>query len=207
MCLIIYKPAEARIPEELLSAAAVHNPDGWGLMGFAFDGRFLLERRPRVHLPELIDVLWAHRNAELAVHLRRRTRGNAESDNVHPFQAGKDIYLMHNGTLPLAPRVPGRSDSWHLATDLLKPLSQRHPGLLGDHGFLRVLEIGLRPENKLALLDRAQRRISLLNRAHGVELEGLWLSSTRWIDGGRFPLSRAPQGQERSYAPIRMEFL
>lgn len=207
MCLILYKPAEARIPEELLSAAAVHNPDGWGLMGFGTDGRLLLERRAAVHLPELVDLAWTHREAEFALHLRRQTRGGSGVENTHPFAIADGIYLMHNGTLPLAARVPGRSDTWHLASDILRPLAQRHPGVLSDRGFLRMMELGLRPENKLALLDRRLRRIVLLNREHGVELDGLWLSSTRWIDRERFPLTHAPQPQERSHAPERVHFL
>lgn len=207
MCLIVHKPAGVPIPEELLSAAAVHNPDGWGLMGFASDGRLVLERRQRVNLAELVDVLWEHRDAELALHLRRRTRGDAELDNVHPFQVADGVWLMHNGTLPIEPRVPGRSDSWHLASDLLRPLSQRHPGLLSDLSFLRLMELSLTPANKLAILDRSHRCLSLLNRAHGAEFEGLWLSSTRWIDGVQLPLARAPQPQERSVSASKVHFL
>lgn len=207
MCLIIHKPAEVRIPEELISAAAVHNPDGWGVMGFAADGRTFVEKRAQVHVAEIADLLWQHRDAELALHLRRQTRGAGDLDNAHPFAFGDGLWLMHNGTLPLAPRVPGRSDSWHLAHDLLRPLAQRHPGIASDHGFLRVLELGLKPENKAAILDKHHRRIALLNREHGAELDGLWLSSTRWIDQARFPLALPPQPQERAHPPGRVHFL
>lgn len=206
MCLIIHKPAGAEIPAELLTAAAAHNTDGWGLMGFAAEGRLLLERHAQVEPAVILDACHRFRDAEFVLHLRRQTRGGSGPENTHPFRITEGLYLMHNGTLRLDLPVPGRSDTWHLVNELLRPLSQRHPGLLSDQGFLRILELGLRPENKLALLDQRQRRIVLINRAHGAEFEGLWLSSTRWIDGARFPLADAPQPQERAYAASEVCF-
>src|SRR3546814_3848034 len=86
---------------------------------------------------------------------------------------------MHNGTLKLKARVPGKSDTWHFVTDVLRPLAQRHVGLLSDYAFVQILELGLRADNKLALLDQRLRRIVIVNRAYGVEVDGLWLSNTR----------------------------
>ncbi|HEX4895911.1 MAG TPA: class II glutamine amidotransferase [Solimonas sp.] len=206
MCLIIHKPADASIPEDLLAAAAAHNPDGWGLMGFAPDGRLLLERHATVDVAVVADTVRHWRDAEFVLHLRRQTRGGSGLENVHPFKILDGLYLVHNGTLKLDVRVPGRSDTWHFVHDLLRPLAQRHPGLLSDHGFLRILELGLKPENKLALLDQRLRRIVVVNREHGVELDGLWLSNTRWIDRARFPLSAAPQPQERGYTADEVQF-
>lgn len=199
MCLIIHKPAGAEVPEELLSAAAVHNRDGWGLMGFAPGGGLLLERHPRVDLEQVVEVVHRHRQAEFVLHLRRQTRGGSGLDNVHPFKVLDGLYLMHNGTLPVTPRIAGRSDTWHFANDLLRPLAANHPGLLSDPRFLKVLEFGLRAENKLAILDERERRIVLVNRAQGLEFEGLWLSNSRWVDRGLLPLAYPPQPQARSY--------
>lgn len=207
MCLIVHKPAGLRIPHELLAAALTLNPDGWGLMGFAPDGQLLLERGAAIQPEALFDLERQHADAEYALHLRKQTRGSSGLENAHPFRVLDGLYLMHNGTLPIEPRVPGRSDSWHFTTDILRPLAQRHPGLLSDYAFVRLLELGLRPENKLALLDTRLRRIVLVNREHGAEFEGLWLSNTRWIDRARFPLARTPQPQERAWTPNELEFL
>jgi predicted glutamine amidotransferase len=199
MCLIIHKPAGVAIPEELLSAAAAHNPDGWGLMGFDVSGHLLLEKHANVDVSELVNTEHTLRDAEYVLHLRRQTRGGSGIDNVHPFKVTDGIYLMHNGTLKIPPRVHGRSDTWHFVTELLRPLAQRHSGLLSDSAFLHILEFGLRADNKMALLDRHHRRIVIVNRQHGVELEGLWLSNTRWVDRNLFPLEAPPQPQERQY--------
>lgn len=207
MCLIVHKPAGVAIPEELLAAAAAHNPDGWGLMGFDISGHLLLEKRANVDVAELVGTEHALRESEYVLHLRRQTRGGSGLENVHPLKVTDGIYLMHNGTLRIETRVPGRSDTWHFVTELLRPLAQRHTGLLSDNAFLRILELGLRADNKLALLDRHHRRIAIVNRQHGVELEGLWLSNTRWIDRGLFPLAAAPQPQERSYRVNELHIL
>lgn len=207
MCLIIHKPVGAVIPEELLAAAAAHNPDGWGLMGFDVSSRLLLEKHAVVDVAELIDTEHRLRDAEYVLHLRRQTRGGSGIDNVHPFKVTDGVYLMHNGTFRIPSRVHGRSDTWHFVTELLRPLAQRHTGLLSDRAFLQILEFGLRAENKLALLDQHQKRIAIINRQYGVELDGLWLSNTRWVDRALFPLSVTPQPQERSYRASELHLI
>src|SRR3546814_4862804 len=82
---------------------------------------------------------------------------------------------MHNGTLKLKARVPGKSDTWHFVTDVLRPLAQRHAGLLSDYAFVQILELGLRADNKLALLDQRLRRIR--SEEHTSELQSLMRSS------------------------------
>ncbi len=207
MCLIIHKPRGVEIPADLLEAAVSLNRDGWGLMGFSKDGGLLLERHAKVDLEEILATERRHRDAEYVLHLRKRTRGAANVENAHPFKVTDGVYMMHNGTIKLDTRVAGMSDSWHFVSEILRPLAQRRQGVLLDNAFHRLLEIALRPENKLALLDYPERRIILINQAHGAELDGLWLSSTRWIDRRLLPLSTTPQPQERSYQATEVKFL
>lgn len=207
MCLIIHKPAGLRIPAALLRAAIALNLDGWGLMGFDPQGRLLLERHATIDPDLLLAAEAAHVDSEFALHLRRQTRGSSGLENAHPFRVVDGLYLMHNGTLPIASASPRRSDTWHFSAEILRPLAQRHPGLFSDYAFIRLLELGLRPQNKLALLDQRQRRIVLVNRDHGAELEGLWLSNTRWIDRRLFPLETTPQPQERTWSAADLHFL
>ncbi len=207
MCLIVHKPAGISISEELLRAAMSLNRDGWGLMGFAPSGRLLLERHADLDEDAVLDAARRYQAAEFVLHLRQRTRGGVGPHNTHPIRISTGLYLMHNGTLAIPSRVTAMSDTWHLATDVLRPLAQRHRQLFLDNAFHALLEIGLRPENKLALLDQETRRIVLLNRAHGAELDSLWLSSTKWIDRRLLPLANAPQPQERSFNAAALEFV
>lgn len=206
MCVIVHKPRDARIPADLLEASLRLNADGWGLMGFDADGELVIERHAETDANAIRAALDVHPEGDLVLHLRQRTRGSNEIVNAHPFKIADGLYLMHNGTLPLGGRVPGRSDTWHLVNDLLRPLHGRYPGLLADEAFLQLLELGLKPENKVVLLDAKNRGLAILNRAHGAEFDGLWLSNTRWIDRSRLPLADPPQPQQRSYPADRLNF-
>lgn len=206
MCLIVHKPAGVAIPEDLIGAALELNRDGWGAMGFSPEG-LLLERQLEPDLQAILAFERRHREHEYVLHLRRRTKGGGGIENVHPFRVIPGVYLMHNGTLPLEPKQAGRSDTWQLVNEILRPLALKHTSLLSDPAFLQLLELGLKAENKLALLHEATREIVLVNWQHGAELDGLWLSSTRWIDRRRFPLAHAPQPQERVYSTGDLTFL
>lgn len=206
MCVIVHKPAEARIPPDLLRAALALNNDGWGLMGFGAGGELVLERHAASEHASITAALEKHAEHDVVLHLRQRTRGSNERDNAHPFKVAEHLYLMHNGTLPIHSRVAGKSDTWHFVHDILRPLHARHSTLFDDHAFLALLEMSLKPENKVVLLDERQKSIAVLNRAHGVEFEGLWLSNTRWIDRSLLPLTDTPQPQQRSYAADKLHF-
>lgn len=206
MCVIIHKPQDAAIPPDLLAAALALNRDGWGLMGLDAEGSVILERHAESKLAHITDALARHRDADLVLHLRQRTRGTEGIENAHPFKLAERLYLMHNGTLDLSRPVAGRSDTWHFVQDVLRPLHQNYTGLLADPAFLRVLELALKPENKVVLLDGRIGRIAILNRQHGAEFEGLWLSNTRWIDRRLLPLVHTPQAQLRSYSADELHF-
>jgi len=203
--MIIYKPQHVAIREDLLRAAARLNPDGWGLMGFN-EGRLRLRRHEHVNLDQLLAVERELRGAEYVLHLRQRTRGSSDASNVHPFEVSNGLYLMHNGTLHLRARVPGQSDSWHLAHDVLRPLTKHWRGLFVDPAFRALLEAALPKDNELVLLDHVQRSIVIVNRHHGVEFEGLWLSNRRWIDRTLFSMGLGAS-QERSYSATDVRFL
>ena len=207
MCLIVHKPAGLRIPHDLLRAAAQLNADGWGLMGHDAGGRRLLERNSVLDVEELLAAEEQFAHAEYALHLRRRTRGRVDFDNTHPFEIDEGVYLMHNGTLQFEEAPAGDSDTRSFAELVLRPLSRRYPGLLVDREFLRLLELSMTPQNKAVLYDFRRRRFDFLNRAHGAEFEGLWLSSLKWIDAALLPLSGARGTQQRNYSAQEVRFL
>lgn len=207
MCLIVHKPAGVRIPHELLRAAARLNADGWGLMGHDAQGRRLFERHSQLDIEALLEAEERVAPAEVALHLRRRTRGRVDLDNTHPFEVDEGVYLMHNGTLNFDDGAAGESDTRSFAELVLRPLSRRYSGLLVDREFLRLLELSMTPQNKAVLYDFRRRRFDILNHAQGAAFEGLWLSSIKWIDAGLLPLSGGQGGQQRSYAASEVRFL
>lgn len=208
MCVIIHKPAGARIPSALLVASASLNRDGWGLMGFAADGALIVERHAHVCAHDLLAAEEKYQDAEIALHLRLLTRGSTHPQNQHPIAIDDDCLLMHNGTIEgLDSEHVGLSDSWHLARQVLKPLLQRDPDLLSQPAFLKLIELALGVQNRAVLLHAPSRRLHVLNRSSGSEIEGLWCSSTRWIDQRLYALPLAPQKQERSLETARITFI
>ncbi|MBX6420946.1 MAG: hypothetical protein IRZ06_08060 [Nevskia sp.] len=206
MCLIIYKPAGLSIPTELIEAAAHFNRDGWGLMGHIQTQGCLCERHERVDPQAILRRLHVLEQAELCLHLRLRTRGSRGLDEAQPFKITDRYWLMHNGTLRLPPQ-PGHSDSRLLAERILRPLFAAWPELPIQAAFVALVEAGLGPENKVVLFDAEWRRFHFFNYRYGAEFEGLWLSSTRWIDRRRLALAHAPQPQAQSYPIAELEFV
>lgn len=206
MCLIIHKPAGTPVPFELVEAAARFNSDGWGAMGFTAAGRTIIAREATTNAFDIQRFADTRVDDELVLHLRYRTRGAADARNVQPFEIVPGLFLMHHGEVDVPRRLADRSDTWHLVTDLLRPLLDRHQGLALDRSFLRILEQSLGPANRVVLLSRQDRRIDILNAAQGLVYKGLWLSGTRWIDRSILEIPAAPQPQRRSYQPQGLRF-
>lgn len=206
MCVILHKPAGAVIPEALLLASISLNRDGWGMMGFDPAGRLILERDVGIDRARIFNAVQLYRHSELVLHLRQITGGGSQHDNAHPLDIGNGVYLMHQGTLPLETRLPGRSDTWHFGELVLGPLLERDPGLVSDPALHRLLELALREQNRMVLLSTASRKIQVLNRRLGVEVEGLWISSPRWVDQRLYPIADATLPQERSVSAESVHF-
>lgn len=182
MCVLIHKPAGVAVPEPIIQSAALHNADGWGVMGHTADGDTVLERHVDVDATRTIDFLRAHTDSELAIHLRRRTHGDVNACNAHPFEIEPGLYLMHNGSFTLPIRDPMYSDTWHLVHDILRPLACHHRDLITDPTFLQLISAVAGPDNRLILFDARRSQFHVVNRQIGVDHAGLWIGSLKWLD-------------------------
>ncbi|MEQ1531885.1 MAG: class II glutamine amidotransferase [Methylococcales bacterium] len=189
MCLIIYKPKGVPVPIELLNSASQYNPHGYGLMALTGPQKISIHRHPHSCFDELRRVYHNVAKHECVIHLRLRTRGNITKMNTHPFQVTKDIFMAHNGTLDIHCRLPGRSDSWHMANDFLTPLLQHKPKLLLSKAFQDHITAKIGSNNRLVFMDAHHRKTIIINRELGVEYQDLWLSNTRWLDAASFGLN------------------
>jgi hypothetical protein len=204
MCLIIHKPRHAQVPVDLLRSAAEHNPDGFGLMAFGASSWVNVTRRRTTCFNALHRAYRSVGDQECVIHLRLRTRGGITAANTHPFRVTPDVYMVHNGTLDIECRVQGRSDSWHAAHDYLRPILRHNPDLLHSPDFQALLKTWIGPDNRLVFMDARRQRTVIVNREHGVEFQGLWLSNTRWFDAGRFGL---PQQERVPVEPLPVSFV
>ena len=135
MCLIIHKPKDAKLDLELLHSASQYNPHGYGLMAFTGPQKISVIRDQYTHFEALRRAYVHFAKHECMIHLRLRTRGHINYTNTHPFRVTNAIYMAHNGTLDINCRIPGRSDSWHMANDLLQPLLRRNPNIIHAKSF------------------------------------------------------------------------
>jgi Predicted glutamine amidotransferase len=191
MCLVIHKPRDIELPDALLDSAADYNPHGYGLMAFADDGDLQIIRSAETRKSELLAQYREFRDHECVIHLRYGTSGAIDGPNTHPIEITPQLYVAHNGTVNLERHVPERSDTWHLVNDYLRPILSRRPELLYDRFFQELMTTWCGPHNKFVFMDGAQKRTVIVNRQSGFEVEGLWLSNTRWFDASRFSWRQA----------------
>ncbi|MDR2212778.1 MAG: class II glutamine amidotransferase [Pseudomonadales bacterium] len=186
MCLLIHKPREAELPKSLLDSAADYNPHGYGLMAFDKAGELQVKRSVTTCKRELAFLYQEFRDHECVIHLRYGTSGAVDAPNTHPHEITSRLYLAHNGTINLERHDPARSDTWHLVNDYLRPVLSRRPELLYDEFFQELMTTWCGTHNKFVFMDGERRRTVIVNRQSGFDVEGLWLSNTRWFDASRF---------------------
>ncbi len=200
MCLIIHQRAGGRLPDELLHSAAAYNPHGFGIVSFDERGRLRVRRRQHTDSDELERLYREAGNGECVLHLRYRTHGAIDLDNTHPLRITSRIYLLHNGTLRLDRHDPERSDTWYLIEDYLRPILKRRPGLLYERSFSELLLAWAGPSNRFVFADADTRRMTIVNREAGFDIDGAWLSNVRWFDASRFAWRPADAGVASSRA-------
>ncbi len=186
MCLLIHKPADAALPEQLLESAADFNPHGYGFIGFAADGSLVIRRSTTTSVAELQGLYEEFRDQECVIHLRYGTSGKVDEENTHPLRITDNIYMAHNGMLNLERHARDRSDTWHLVNDYLEPILRKRRELLHDRCFHDLVTSWSGPHNKFVFVDASARQTVIVNRESGFEIDGLWLSNTRWFDASRF---------------------
>lgn len=196
MCLIVHQPLGRTAPLDLLRSAAEYNPDGFGFMGFSRDLSVHVERHEEISFELLRSLSERFAGMDCAWHFRRRTRGSSRTTNLHPFELGPGLYLMHNGTINVPIRVAGNSDTWHLVHDYLAPLLSQRRRLIHDRAFRRILTQWLGPKNRLVVLDEQERRVEVLTPELGVQWQGLWLSNSRWLDRSQFGIADDSGGEQ-----------
>lgn len=191
MCLLIHKPAGVEVPDLLLTSAAEYNPHGFGIMVLHKDGQLELRRRTRTHINTLRKIYAQFRDQECVLHFRYGTSGDIDHMNTHPFKLTRHIYMAHSGTIELERHSQQRSDTWHFATDYLRPILKNRPEALYETGFHNLIKAWAGTSNRFVFMDARKGQTVIINREHGFDIDGLWLSNTRWFDASKFHWHKA----------------
>ena len=130
MCVIIYKPKNVIITDDLIQNACAKNEDGFGF-AIVENGRLKIVKEYReegTDAEKVLAVMREHDDKDMMVHLRIKTIGDKNLENCHPFMVMSkdegdpwDIYFSHNGTLSEYGK-DDVSDSRMLAEEYWRPL-------------------------------------------------------------------------------------
>lgn len=184
MCLIVINPEGKDIPHDLIEAAHINNSDGFGLMRLGRKNRIVTAKVMPNSAQDCIDLYEKHKGVPIALHFRLATVGSKNKEMCHPFQVlnykehGRDVYFMHNGPRLDVPILDNtKSDTWHMADLVLKPILAANPDIIKEPEFLKILE-NLGDTERMALLDGSEQDFFYANFAKSDVVNGLILSNT-----------------------------
>ncbi len=174
MCLMIYKPADKKIPNKFLEAAYKANKDGSGIC-IATGTELIVEKSKDWTHEDIIRVLEANPDLPALVHFRWTTHGGNSDANTHPFSLKGGWAAAHNGVIQIPIWDATKSDTREFLDRYVKPLI--HNGVALDN--LTVIEqIGkvITTANKMAFLHFSGRS-AIVNESVGHWEEGVWYSN------------------------------
>lgn len=189
MCVIIHRKPGVTIPFDKLKSACIVNADGMGLVAIdrgKLELRKIFEKSGN-DPDTLSKFLEQAKDLHVYVHLRFRTKGATDKDNVHPFGIlksklhGVDVQFMHNGTLSDF-GTDKDCDSKHFAKSFLRPLSETFlkangpENLLHDKTYCTILEKYAGRGSVFLLADNLGNH-RIVNYDNGKEFDGWWASN------------------------------
>lgn len=194
MCVIIHRSPGVELPFDKLKSACIVNPDGFGVV---IPDRGKLEMR-RVYDPKgnnaeaLAKLLEDAKDLNVYAHLRYKTKGATDLDNVHPFTVvskkkdGIDVQFMHNGTLSEFGNAQF-CDSKVFAIEIVRPLYRMVAAKVGkeralyDPLFGKLLAKYAGTQSVFTLVDSLGNAL-IVNRKQGYEFDWGWASNKYSFD-------------------------
>lgn len=178
MCLLVKVAPNTVFPLGWFEDCFGKNRDGIGLS--YGDGKCVVVHK---HLPstaqEAMDWLnvFAPKNREYALHWRMRTHGAIDIERVHPYRVTDDVWLMHNGVLPIGSRgdTVEKSDTQLFAEWYQEVIVALLPVKLG----LQSLGDLIGSSNRMIFI-HADGRLQIANESTGMTTEkfpGCWFSN------------------------------
>jgi hypothetical protein len=182
MCLAIFQPAGAVVPEDYLKEGFRNNPHGAGFM--YFDERGELRTYKSMYFDSFIaeyERQWAMHGQEspFAIHFRYATHGTTDITNVHPFVMNKNVAVMHNGIIDCIITDKKMSDTAAFVRDYLGAL----PRNFQDNEFLFEMVEDYTHGSKLILMTndpQAQYSAYIFNEGSGHWKDGVWYSNATY---------------------------
>lgn len=184
MCVMIYRPRNVIIGNDVLSKCWTANDDGAGIMWS--DGRKLHISKGHMTFGSMCDAIDAvSKNVDLYVHMRIATSGGIRPEMTHPFAVGKHLAIAHNGI------ISGIGNEKESDTAVLARVMS---GLTHDsYKMEEVLDLidALLQGSRLAILhsDGSSNRLGEWHKYGDLEFSNMLWNRTTYYYGNRDPWS------------------
>lgn len=179
MCLAIYLPAGAELPEEVIENGLCENPDGAGFAVQTGAGiksrRFGPDIAPDRFSRSFDTVRTRYPDGNALIHFRWATAGAVTAAMAHPFRVGRWA-VAHNGHIGGLKYKPGESDTAAFVRIVLPRLLT-----LPATNLSSCVEIAAGPGNKLILLPPTGEAI-IAGESLGYWIDGIWYSNLGGFD-------------------------
>lgn len=179
MCLAIYKPKGAVIPQDNLMSGFYSNCSGSGFM-FAERGVMKVVKGLMSFndLYKQIQAVGQEAHA-MAIHFRAATHGPVSDANCHPFSMCDGKYAMiHNGIFRVPMKRQDLSDTGNFCIQILEPS-------IKDGSYKNRTEMQARPQWGwgAVVLMGGSGEVLIYNEGMGHWHEGVWYSNTAYQYG------------------------
>lgn len=176
MCVIAFKPADKKIPDEYIDEAWRCNHDGGGIM-WADEGK-LWYQKGFFKLKEMKEAISEIEGKVAVLHFRIMTHGSKVVENCHPFSAGGGLMMAHNGIIHTVTPRGDESDTRAFARIVCKPIFDHHPERVFDPKIQKMLE-DMTEGSKLVFLNEEGKHV-IIHEKSGLWDEGVWWSNASY---------------------------
>lgn len=177
MCLLIFKSAASSVKPAWIKEGWRCNAHGAGL-AWVENGEVQI-KKGYMKLEDLEADIPLIAGKPAIIHFRIASVGNKTADNCHPFDAGGEWAMGHNGTIPNMTTVGEESDTSAFARDVLQPILDADKSAIFDTKIQKELEAKI-PGSKMVLLNPLGQRV-ILNEHLGHWVEGVWYSNRSYV--------------------------
>jgi predicted glutamine amidotransferase len=177
MCVAVMKPEGKILSEETLRECWDANPHGAGFM--YSDGSQLRIEKGFMQYDAFREAWEDKQDLKAVLHFRIRTHGDTDAANTHPFQVGKTLGFVHNGTINTAIKDKKLSDTYHFNKNILQHIYRTDSKFIFKEHYKELITnyIGW---SKLVFLT-AKGEHAIVNEEKGVWDDGVWYSNRSYL--------------------------
>ena len=184
MCVIIHKPKNIDISQDILKKCWKANPHGVGFM-YVTPGGFLHIEKGLMTLDSFIKKYVEHKciKKEVVIHFRLASAGKITPEQTHPFWVFKDqVAFVHNGHMEdyydVFGKGPMQSDTMNFNEQILKKLPQN---FLENQAIVKLLSNYL-GSSIMVFMDNLGKVKIIGNNNVSFFHQNCWFSNDYWMD-------------------------